>query len=239
MLPWLAILLALWLLWAIAARRILDNPWQTVRHGLIWPLGLAYVRLVHNLRVRGNADLLADPPAGPLLIVANHTAGIDPILIQARCARPVRWIMAEDMKEPRLNWAWNLFDIIFVDRSERKAQALRDAIRHLQSGGAVGIFPEGSLERPPRRLLPFQAGVGWLIKRTGAKVLPVVVRGTPHANPAWASLWRTSNSSIEIGELLDFTNPGREPSEIVDALQSTFVAMTGWDIAEPPSEPRA
>ncbi len=239
MLTWIAILALAWLLWVILARRLVDNPWKTVSHGLIWLPGLVYVRLVHNLRVLGEISNLADPPEGPLLIVANHTAGIDPIIVQARCKRPIRWIMAEDMKEPRLDWAWRLYEIIFVDRYQRKAQSLRDAIRHLRAGGVVGIFPEGSLERPPERLLPFQGGVGWLIKRTGAKVLPVVIRGTPHITPAWASLWRTSNSSLEVGPILDFTNPAddSEPAKIVRTIEQQFLDMTGWDLStSPPSE---
>lgn len=233
---WIVTISAAWLLWALIARGIIDNPWGTVAHGIIWRLGLLYVRRVHRLDVLAHADLLRDPPPGPLIIVANHTAGIDPMLIQARCSRPIRWIMAEDMREPRLAWVWSLFGIIFVDRDMGRAQGLREAIAYLRHGGIVGIFPEGGLERPAERLRPFQAGVGVLVQRSGAPVLPIVIRGTPDVSPAWASLWRASRSSIEVGVIQRFE--ATKPRAIADELERVFRDMTGWDLA-PSASPDA
>ena len=193
---------------------------------------------MHHLRVTGDSDLLARPPAGPLIILANHTADIDPVLIQTRCSRPIRWIMAEDMRMPSLEWFWNLYGIIFVDRNLRRAGGLRTAIAHLRAGGVVGIFPEGGLERPPEHLRPFGPGIGVLIQRTGAPVLPVVVRGTPRVGPAWASLWRTSHSTIEVAPIIPLPpgNPrAASPRRIAQHLQDAFQSITGWPLASPAS----
>ncbi len=226
----IAIILALWVLLALLVRALLRNPWGTVPHGIFWLLGGPYRRFVHHLRVIGRADLLHHPPPGPLIIMANHTAGVDPILIQSVCTRPIRWIMAEDMREPALAWIWDLFGVIFVDRRTRRAQGLREAIRHLRSGGVVGIFPEGGLERPPRRLRPFEPGVGVLVQRTGAPVLPVVIRGTPHVSPAWASLWRPSRSVLEVGDLIEIPpDKAGDAREVTRLLESRFRSLTGWD----------
>ncbi len=226
----IALILVAWVLLALFARRLLRNPWGTVPHGIFWVLGGPYRRLVHRLRVLGRADLLHRPPPGPLIILANHTAGVDPILIQSVCTRPIRWIMAEDMREPVLAWIWDLFGVIFVDRRARRAQGLREAIRHLRAGGVVGIFPEGGLERPPRRLRPFEPGIGVLVQRTGAPVLPVVIRGTPHVSPAWASLWHPSRSVLEVGELIQVPpDKAGDARAITRMLESRFDALTGWN----------
>jgi hypothetical protein len=52
----------------------------------------------------------------------------------------------------------------------------------------IGVFPEGRLERPERHLLPFLPGLGVMIKRTRASVLPIVIEGTPQTETAWASV---------------------------------------------------
>src|SRR5690606_15597843 len=111
--------------------------------------------------------------AGPLIVVANHTAGVDPILTSAACPFQIRWIMAQDMRLPWLNWFWRWQRVIFVSRTGRDRGSVREALAHLKDGGVIGIFPEGGLERPPRQILPFRRGVGLLIAKAGVPVLPV------------------------------------------------------------------
>ncbi|WP_410961928.1 lysophospholipid acyltransferase family protein, partial [Salmonella sp. SAL4359] len=84
-----------------------------------------------------------------------------------------------------------------VDRYGREIAAAREAVRHLQSGGVVGIFPEGNLERPPCHILPFLPGVGLIVHRSGAPVIPVLISGTPQIDPAWSSLWRRSRAVVQ------------------------------------------
>src|SRR5438128_727908 len=95
-------------------------------------------------------------------------------------------------------WAW------FVRRPE-VCQRAREAIGHLRAGGVVGIFPEGGIERPPRQVRPFLAGVGLFIKKTKARVLPVVIQGTPVVDPAWASLKHFSHSQVDVKPMIDYS----------------------------------
>lgn len=121
---------------------------------------MVYVRRVHRLRVLGAEHIPDGRHAGPLLIVANHTAGVDPLLVQSACPFFVRWMMADDMQINGLNWFWRWVQVIGVDRNGREIAAAREAIRHLQDRGVIGIFPEGTLERPARHILPFLPGSG-------------------------------------------------------------------------------
>lgn len=222
---------------AFLARRVLDNPWGDIEGGLLWLLGRVYVRVFHGLNVTGREHLPWSRNPGPMIVIANHTAGIDPMLIQAVCRFPVRWMMAVDMRLPALEWFWNWIRIIDVDRDAgASVTAVRDAMRHLRSGGVLGIFPEGQIARPARRLLPFQAGVGALVQRTGAIVLPVVIDGTPQVQPAWASLWRPSRATVRILPPIDYTGTGLTGEQIVKDLRQRFADWTGWPLV-PAREP--
>jgi 1-acyl-sn-glycerol-3-phosphate acyltransferase len=122
-------------------------------------------------------------------------------------------------------------------------KSAREALRYLQtvgetqpdgtiSSGVIGIFPEGGIERPRETILPFMPGIGLLVHKSGARVLPVVIRGTPSSSTAWGSLLSRSRSSIEFLEPIDYTTRGMKAGEIAEDLRRLFVERTGWPTVE-------
>ncbi|MEL6328218.1 MAG: lysophospholipid acyltransferase family protein [Planctomycetota bacterium] len=230
----IGLLLALTLLGAVAQaiRTGPAGPADPGRNALVIA-GRIYCRLLHNLRVRGLKHIPRDLAPGPLVIVANHTAGVDPVLVQASCPFFIRWVMAEDMRAPLLEWYWRWWEVIFVDRTAHRAHGFRDAIRHIRHGGVVGIFPEGGIERPPGQLMPFQRGLGALLRVKNVRILPVTIAGTPQVDPAWSSLWRGSASVIHFREIIT-PEPHSDPSQIIADLERRFLHWTGWKLNENP-----
>lgn len=228
----------LWGLWAWVARWIMDNPRGDFETGLVWRLLQVYVRVVHRVRVRGTAHVPAEPEPGPMVVIANHTAGVDPLLIQAVCPFFIRWMMALDMRLPAMEWFWRWSEVISVDRDGREVAAAREAVRYLRDGGVIGIFPEGNLERPHRHILPFLPGVGLLISRTGARVLPAIIDGTPQVDPAWSSLWRLSRATVRFLPEISYEGTGLGPAEIAADLRRRFVEASGWPPCDTPDTRR-
>ena len=196
-------------------------------------LGHVYVRLVHRLTVDVEEGAF-DEIDGPLLVVVNHTAGVDPILVSSVIPRRVHWLMAEDMRVPMLDWFWDWIGVIFIARNRHGRTGLRRARKHLADGGVIGIFPEGHIERPHGRLLPFAVGVGVLVQRTGAKVLPVIVDGTPETPSAWDSLYTGSEARVRVKKPIVYSGRSMSSAEITADLQAHFVQWTGWDVGERP-----
>lgn len=225
------VLAALTLL-GLVGRAIFDNPRGDFETGVTMLAGKVYVQTVHALRVRGKKRLAQLGPgigrSEPLIIVCNHTAGLDPVLVQTACPFFIRWLMAQDMRASVLEWYWSFWDIIFVDRTRRDSGGLRTALRHLKQGGVIGIFPEGALERPPRQLMPFQPGAGLLIKKSGARVLTITVEDTPQYDPAWASLWHMSRSRIHFREVIDYAGSDLSADGIAQDLRKRFATYLGW-----------
>ncbi|MFG0253140.1 MAG: lysophospholipid acyltransferase family protein [Phycisphaerales bacterium JB038] len=213
--------------------RLRRNPRGTLAFGLIILLARVYVRLCHRLRVEGLDNLRSVDADQGLIVVANHTAGLDPVLIQVTLDFEIRWMMARDMAEPGLAWFWRWLRVILVDRTTRDPRSLLAALRHVKKGGALGLFPEGFIERPPGELRPFRPGIGLLVTRCKCPVLPVVIEGTPQVDPAWASLFRLSRSRLRIlplipAEALRFD----DPEEATTFLQARFAEATGWSVGE-------
>ncbi len=216
----------------LVVRRLAPEP-DDPRTGLAM-LGLKmYARLVHGLRIEGALSMHGH--SGPLVLVANHTAGVDPLLIQSACPFFVRWMMAEDMRWPALSRLWEFGRIIFVDRHAGGAVGLREAMGALRQGDVVGIFPEGGIEVPPQTILPFREGVGVLIRRSKAIVLPVVIDGTPQVSTARTSLWTPSRARLRFMPPINYTDAKLSAAEITADLHSRFLEWTQWpESTQPP-----
>lgn len=146
------------------------RPWMNRVDGLNRLFCEHYHRLSH--------DPVALPPEGPALLVSNHVSGLDPMLMIAASRRPLRFIIArEEYQRPGLNWLFRAIGCIPVDRSRRPEQALRAALRALEQGEVVALFPHGRIQldhHPPRRL---RGGVAWLARRTHCPIVPLRIDG--------------------------------------------------------------
>lgn len=240
---WALVMVGIAVLGRHVIRRVLDEGHRPAlaASGLLWIMRW-YARFWHRLDATGmdhlrGLDLMGDAtgrPIGderPVVVVANHTAGIDPILIQASIDFEPRWMMAADMRAKVLEPLWRYARIIFVERTKRDSASLREAMRHLKAGGCLGIFIEGHIAKPPRHLLPFKEGAGLLIRRTGALVVPVIIDGTPVAESAWGSIFQRSNSKVRFLEPIDYEQGDKKDLDaqgITEDLRRRFQRATGW-----------
>ncbi len=190
-----------------------------------------YARVFHRLRVKAAERIPATRSPGPLIVVANHASGADPLLIQAACPFEITWIMGADMAHPWLGALWRSAGVITVDRKNASGFPLREALRALRDGRVLGIFPEGRIARPARRLQPFHPGASLLIERSGAPVLPFLITGAPTSANAWTDLLTTSRAVVRpLGE--PAAPPRAGSREHATALREVFRRESGWPLAE-------
>lgn len=106
----------------------------------------ALPRFVASVYVRGLEHI---PTEGPLLLAANHPGSVDSLLIPACVPRQDMRILASGLTFLRRLPSLERF-LIFVPREGAgRALAVRQAIRHLQTGGALLIFPSGGVDPDP------------------------------------------------------------------------------------------
>jgi 1-acyl-sn-glycerol-3-phosphate acyltransferase len=118
------------------------------------------------------------PSQGGALVASNHVSGLDPLLLIAAARRPLRFIIAqEEYQRFGLNWLYRAIGCIPVERDRQPELALRQALRALQKGEVVAIFPHGRIHLdsdPPRKL---KGGVASLAQLTASPVYPVRLEG--------------------------------------------------------------
>lgn len=226
---WMIFAVVLWVAWVFYSRWLLDNPREEIDAGLLWRFCRRYARRVQRLRIIGAEYMPKARPGGPLIIVCNHTSGVDAVLMISACRFEARWIMAADMRTPLGEPFWAWANLIMVDRQKRDAGGTREAVRHLKEGGVVGIFPEGGIEREDQTLMPFNAGVGLIVRRSGAPVMPCVIRGAPRAATVWGSYLKKGNAVLEFKPWIRYDS-SMSAQEIAADLQEKFQEWTGWEV---------
>lgn len=120
------------------------------------------------------------PPAGPVVLAPNHLSIIDSIVLPLVLPRRITFIAkAEHFDDWRSSWIMRLSGQIKLKRDGGMAvgRALAEAAGVLDTGGVVGIYPEGSRSRDGR-LHAGNDGPAWLAMKAGAPIVPVGLVGT-------------------------------------------------------------
>lgn len=165
-------------------------------------LNYVYTRVFHQTQVVAPCGL---PARGSAILVCNHTSGLDPLLLQASTRRIIVWMMAREYFEIRaLKWFFELVDAIPVDRSGKDLSATRDALRALQSGRVLGVFPEGRIEET-EDLLPFQTGAAMLARRAQCPVYPAYLTGTQRRKGMLNAFTRSQRVTLTFGPRVELS----------------------------------
>ncbi len=129
------------------------------------------------------------PPRGAVILAGNHPSYLDPLLVLLAVERPIQF-MAWDLlfKLPVLGQLIRALGAFPVDLRKGKGEAaFQQALRVLNSGDALGIFPEGQRsEQGPMGEL--RTGVARLAIESGAPIVPITIGGASRAWPKWKLL---------------------------------------------------
>lgn len=130
------------------------------------------------------------PAEGPLIVVANHPYGILDGLILGHILSTRRngdfRILAHRVFRKAEDLDRVILPISFDETKEAMAmnvQTRRDSLKYLDEGGAIGVFPGGTVSTSAK---PFSRPMdpGWrsftakMIARSGATVVPIFFEGT-------------------------------------------------------------
>ncbi len=155
-------------------------PWYAFFGYVVRSVG----RLLTRPRVTGLSNI---PATGPFFLVANHLSILDPLLVQGFCPRRVHaFTKSTQFSAGRFSrWVLPRVGAIPTRRYRVDPQVVRTALRVLESGDGVCIYPEG--ERSwDGRLQPFRGGTLRLILKAGVPVIPCGISGSYAAWPRWS-----------------------------------------------------
>ncbi|GAB4082425.1 lysophospholipid acyltransferase family protein [Modestobacter muralis] len=184
------------------------------------------------------------PLTGPVILASNHLSFIDSIGIPLVAPRRVAYLAKAEYWRGTGFSGWvsrTLFTALGalpVERQDHRAAqaALDTAMGLLRSGGAFGIYPEGTRSRDGR-LARGKTGVAWLALTADCPVVPVAVIGTDRVQPIGARWPRPHKVSVTFGEPLTFpehrgqASSNRARREVTDRVMESIAALSGQERA--------
>ena len=118
-----------------------------------------------------------------------------------------------------------LVDCIPVNSDGKDSTATRAALRALEDGRVLPLFPEGRMRpKSGREIGEAKPGVAFIATKANVPVIPAYIRGTPESNKFLKSFFTPSHSRVYYGEPID-------PSHFVipegrDAQRAAMTAAT-------------
>jgi 1-acyl-sn-glycerol-3-phosphate acyltransferase len=195
--------------WLLMPRR---SPRPEI-HGLLSVLDIVnrlYCALWHRLRSERPAPL---PDRGPAMLIANHTCGIDHMLLQAGSRRVLGFLIAREFYDfGPIHPICRLIGCIPVRRDGKDLAATRAALRALEEGRVVPMFPEGRITPTSgRELGAGKPGVAFLALHARVPVIPAYISGTPETNNVWKALITPSRARVVYGPPIDLSDMPAQP----------------------------
>ena len=134
-------------------------------------------RFVYRFKVRGDEHI---PTEGAAILVCNHVAFVDPVLLMAASPRPIRFIMDHKIfAMPVLGAFFKLAKAIPIAPQREDPAAYEAAFAKaravLDDGDLLCIFPEGALTRDGE-LGEFKGGVMKLLESNPVPVVPLALQ---------------------------------------------------------------
>jgi len=165
-------------------------------------LSLIVAKLLFGFRILHRERMLQ---SGPAILAMNHQSYLDPPLAGNASDRAIYFMAKRSLMDvPVLGWLLPKLNVIPVDQEAIDRSALKAMIRILKSGGGVLIFPEGS-RTLDGNLLPALPGLGLIIAKTLAPVVPMRIFGAHEALPRGQKKLRLVPITIVVGEPIYFT----------------------------------
>jgi 1-acyl-sn-glycerol-3-phosphate acyltransferase len=166
-------------------------------------------RLFFQFRVINGERMLQ---SGPVILAMNHQSYLDPPLAGITCNRAIYFLARRTLLNvPLLGRLLPRLNVIPVNQEGIDRSALKALIRVLKTGNAALVFPEGS-RTPDGNLQPAEPGLGLIIAKTLAPVVPMRIFGAHEALPRGGGGLHCVPITIVVGKPIFFTEADLRPA---------------------------
>ena len=131
--------------------------------------------ILYRPKVEGKKNI---PKKGGVVIASNHKNNFDCISIIATNYRTVNFLAKKELLEGKFAWLFRGMRIIPVERKAKDHTALPTAIKELNEGAVIGIFPEGTFNRTDEPVMDFKIGAVKMAHDTDSYIVPCALIGS-------------------------------------------------------------
>jgi 1-acyl-sn-glycerol-3-phosphate acyltransferase len=172
---------------------------------LSYRLGWSFFRLMYATYFRWrvlNPERV--PQGGAVILASNHASFLDPPLVGSALKRDINYLARQSLfRFPGIGALLRSWNAVPVDREGGGAAGLKAILDRLLAGNAIILFPEGT-RTPDGNLQPARSGIGLIVVKSGAPVVPVRTFGTFEAWGRNCRIPRPKQIVVKYGEPIRF-----------------------------------
>lgn len=166
---------------------------------------------------------------GGCLIASNHTSYFDPPIVGITMEEAIYYAARKTLFDHKIsNFLFTRWGGIPLDQEKSDLKALKTMIKLVKDGKKVIIYPEGERSRSGE-LLPGAAGVGMLVAKTKAPVLPMRIFGAWEIYPIFAKIPQLRGQlTVVVGEPIYFDDEllaSKDYQKIADQIMEAIAAI--------------
>ena len=141
-------------------------------------IGYTISKTVWFIRYTGRENI-PDRSVGGFLISANHQTYVDPVWVCLPMRRKLRFMAVDKAFEWRFIGPLIRYLGAFPVSMETGGtlKAMKYALRELNEGAVLTVFPEGAREFADGEFFPFKTGAVRIAMQAGVPILPVTITG--------------------------------------------------------------
>jgi len=144
------------------------------------------------------------PETGAVILASNHASFLDPPLVGAGIKRGINYLARESLfRFPGIGALLHSWSAVPVDRDGGGAAGLKAILDRLLAGGGIILFPEGTRTRDGH-LQPARSGIGLVVVKSNAPVVPVRVFGTYEAYGRHRKFPHPTRIAVKYGRPMNF-----------------------------------
>lgn len=188
-------------------------------HPIIYPISWSLVWVYYHIKgwkVHGKENV---PRKGPVIFASNHVSFLDPTAINLAAPRIPRTMAKSELFDGRIAWLMRGLASFPVKRGKPDRAAMRRALKVLEAGMVLSVFPEGTRSKDGS-LGTAGPGFSYLVHASKVPVIPIFLQGNEQTMSPQHPKFRFVRGQVWFGEMIYFEEQWQEKAnrEALDAI---------------------
>jgi len=187
---------------------------------IIKSFSLIIFKLIFRLKIIGSENI---PKTGPFVIVANHSSLLDGFVLVSSVKPKITFMSAAYLfKMPFVGNILRGVGAIPVQGKGNDIKLIKNAMKVLQAGGVLGIFPEGRITNE-KDDFSAKAGAAYLAVKADVPIIPMAIKGAGKALPVGAKFPKLNRIKVKIGKLISGSKKIKLNKKILEDTVNSYM----------------
>jgi len=187
---------------------------------IIKNFSLIIFKLIFRLKIIGSENI---PKIGSFVIVANHSSLLDGFVLASSVKPKVTFMSAAYLfKRPLVGNILRRVGAIPVQGKGSDIKLIKEAMKVLQAGGVLGIFPEGRIVNE-KDGFSAKAGAVYFAVKADVPIIPMAIKGADKALPVGAKFPKLNKIEVKIGKLISCSKKNKLNKKILEDTVNSYM----------------